>query len=85
MAGLINVAGQYKQQAKQGLQRVADLEHAREQAGENIKAQKKQGMMTAVGMGAGVGAMMGMQAGSVGGPLGMAIGAGIGLLASSLF
>lgn len=78
MAGLINVAGQYKQQAKQGLQRVADLEHAREQAGENIKAQKKQGMMTAVGMGAGVGFM-------VGGPVGAAVGAGVGLLASSLF
>lgn len=78
MAGLINVAGQYKQQAKQGLQRVADLEHAREQAGENMEAQQKQGMMGAVGMGAGVGFM-------VGGPVGAAVGAGVGLLASSLF
>lgn len=78
MAGLITVGRQYEQQATSGLQRAESMANAREQTGENLKADEKQQKMSAVGTGAAMGMM-------VGGPMGAAVGAGIGLLASSIF
>ncbi len=78
MAGLISVGRQYQTQAKQGLQRAADMQQARERTEDNLDAQDKQNTMMGIGAGAGIGMM-------AGGPMGAAVGAGIGLLASSLF
>lgn len=75
--GLIDIAGQTRNQAMGGLREAARLEEQRENMNKELEAQKKQATMSSVGAGAGMGAM-------VGGPLGAVIGGGVGFLSSLL-
>ncbi|GAA4493430.1 bacteriocin [Pseudaeromonas paramecii] len=75
--GLIDIGAQTRQQAMKGMQASADREQVRESANDQLKAQKKQTTMGAVGTGAAVGSYFG--------PWGTVAGAAIGFLASELF
>lgn len=73
--GLIDIAGQTRNQAMGGLREAARLEEQRESMNKELKAQNKQATMSSVGAGAGMGFM-------VGGPIGAAVGGGISFLTS---
>ncbi len=83
--GLLDIANQTRREALEGLGSTAQLETQRETANQQLKAQKKQGQMSMIGVGAGTGAAIGATYGAAGGPIGMGIGAAAGLLASSFF
>lgn len=83
--GLLDIANQTRREALDGLNSSSQLETQRESANQQLKAQKKQGQMSMIGVGAGTGAAIGATYGAAGGPLGMGIGAAAGLLASSFF
>ncbi|AKA17310.1 MULTISPECIES: hypothetical protein [Aeromonas] len=76
--GILDIGAQTRQQGMAGLRDAANRENEIEMGNKQLKAQKKQGTMSAIGTGAAVGF-------SVGGPVGAAVGAGVGFLASSLF
>lgn len=73
--GLIDIAGQTRNQAMGGLREAARLEEQRESMNKELKAQNKKATMSNVGVGASMGFM-------AGGPVGAAIGGGVGFLAS---
>lgn len=76
--GILDIGAQTRQQALTGLRDAANQDQQREAANENLKQQKKQGTMSAIGTGASMGFM-------IGGPVGGLVGAGIGLVGSMLF
>lgn len=76
--GILDIGAQTRQQAMKGLSDAANREQQQEAANDQLKAQKKQGTMSAVGTGVAMGF-------TVGGPVGAAVGGAIGLVGSLLF
>lgn len=87
--GLVGLGSQYRDVAKAGLSRVAQLEEQRNTANTQLEAGHKAARASNIGTGAGIGLAAGMSAGatygSAAGPVGALIGAAVGYLASELF
>jgi len=89
MSGLMGTGKSYQYNAMQGMQRVADLQQAREMANKQMQAQHQQSQMAMTGSGMAAGAYMGAQIGSaypvLGTAIGAVVGAGVGYLLGEVF